>query len=205
MSPWCADTPPGRSAKSAGRMPVRGCGQAWRASKTRWWWRRFITRWRLPAKRQTRADVGYHTAREVSATERSGGEMAGYRVNFADLGWNSWAGELPGRVKYAREGGQQVRMMELGPGFVEPEWCERGHIVYVVSGRYMQQVENETWEMVAGQALILSPGTRHRSRNTGSLAAVVFVVDLEDPTSPEDKPATASKASARKSSEKTAR
>ena len=107
--------------------------------------------------------------------------MAGHKVDFSALGWNSWAGELPGRVKVAREDGRQIRLIELGPGFVEPDWCERGHIVYVVSGRYMQQVGDETWEMQAGQALILPPGTRHRSRNTGSLAAVVFVVDLDEP------------------------
>lgn len=113
--------------------------------------------------------------------ERNESAMAGHKVDFAALGWSRWAGELPGRVKVARAEGQQLRMMELGPGFVEPDWCERGHIVYVVSGRYMQQVGDETWEMQAGQALILAPGTRHRSRNTGSLAAVVFVVDLDEP------------------------
>ena len=105
--------------------------------------------------------------------------MAGHKVDFAALGWNTWAGELPGRVKVDRAEGRQVRLIELGPGFVEPEECVRGHIVYVVSGRYMQQVEGETWEMQAGQALILPPGTRHRSRNTGAVAAIVFVVDLD--------------------------
>ena len=105
--------------------------------------------------------------------------MAGHKVDFAALGWNTWVGELAGRVKVDRSEGRQVRLIELGPGFVEPEECTRGHIVYVVSGRYMQQVEDETWEMQAGQALMLPPGTRHRSRNTGSVAAVVFVVDLD--------------------------
>lgn len=119
----------------------------------------------------------------------------GYKVDFASLGWNTWAGELPGRVKVAREAGQQVRLIELGPGFVEPDWCERGHIVYVVSGRYMQQVGTETWEMQTGQALILPPGTRHRSRNTGSLAAVVFVVDQDDPSAEENAPASGATAS----------
>jgi quercetin dioxygenase-like cupin family protein len=105
--------------------------------------------------------------------------MAGHKVDFAALGWNTWPGEALGRVKVDRAAGRQVRLIELGPGFVEPEECVRGHIVYVVSGRYMQQVEGETWEMQAGQALILPPGTPHRSRNTGAVAAVVFVVDLD--------------------------
>lgn len=128
--------------------------------------------------------------------------MAGYRVDFTALDWNSWAGELPGRVKVAREGGQQLRMIELGPGFVEPDWCERGHIVYVVSGHYMQQVGAESWEMQAGQALILSPGTRHRSRNTGSLAATVFVVDLDDPTATTDEVKHSSGTASSKKSDK---
>ena len=121
--------------------------------------------------------------------------MAGHKVDFAALGWNTWAGELAGRVKVDRAEGRQVRLIELGPGFVEPEECVRGHIVYVVSGRYMQQVEGETWEMRAGEALILSPGTRHRSRNTGSVATVVFVVDLDGSEADAGAPATTTAAS----------
>lgn len=104
--------------------------------------------------------------------------MAGMRVDFSTIAWDGWANELPARFKVARDGGQQVRLIELGPGWVEPEWCEKGHAGYVVSGTYVQDVEDGTWVMRQGQGFILPPGTRHRSRNTGSLPCVIFLADL---------------------------
>jgi mannose-6-phosphate isomerase-like protein (cupin superfamily) len=35
--------------------------------------------------------------------------------------------------------------------------------------------------MRAGQGFVLPPGTRHRSRNTGAMPAIVFLVDLDAP------------------------
>jgi quercetin dioxygenase-like cupin family protein len=105
--------------------------------------------------------------------------MAGKQIDFASLSWDGWASGVPARIKMARAEGQQLRLIELGPGFVEPQWCERGHVGYVVSGQYVTDLDGETWTMRAGQGFILPTGTRHRSRNAGSLPAVVFVVDLE--------------------------
>ena len=105
--------------------------------------------------------------------------MSGMRVDFATIAWDGWANELPARFKVARDGGQQVRLIELGPGWVEPDWCEKGHAGFVVSGTYVQDIEDATWVMRQGQGFILPPGTRHRSRNTGSLPCVLFVVDLD--------------------------
>jgi quercetin dioxygenase-like cupin family protein len=67
----------------------------------------------------------------------------------------------------------------MGPGFVEPQWCEQGHAGFVVRGEYVTELEGAAWTMHAGQGFILPPGTRHRSRNAGSLPATVFLVDLD--------------------------
>jgi quercetin dioxygenase-like cupin family protein len=112
--------------------------------------------------------------------------MAGRQVDFTTLDWEGWASEVPARVKLAIAEGQRVRLIEMGPGFVEPQWCEKGHAGYVVRGEYVTDLDDATWTMRTGQGFILPPGTRHRSRNTGSLPATVFIVDLDAAPASED-------------------
>jgi quercetin dioxygenase-like cupin family protein len=104
--------------------------------------------------------------------------MTGSQVDLATLDWEGWASGAGARVKIAAAGGQQVRLFEMGPGFVEPQWCDKGHAGYVVRGEYVTELDGVVWTMRAGQAFILPPGTRHRSRNNGSLPATIFLVDL---------------------------
>lgn len=117
--------------------------------------------------------------------------MAGSQVDFATLAWEGWTSEVPARVKLAAAQGQRIRLFEMGPGFVEPEWCERGHAGYVIRGEYVTDLDGQTWTMRAGQGFILPPGTRHRSRNMGSLPATVFLVDLDPDIVPEHQAAPA--------------
>lgn len=116
--------------------------------------------------------------------------MTGKQVDFATLAWDGWASDVPARIKAAQAQGQRVRLIELGPGFVEPQWCEKGHAGYVVSGQYVTDLDGDTWTLHAGQGFILPAGTRHRSRNTGAMPAIVFVVDLDASPAPASASAT---------------
>lgn len=107
--------------------------------------------------------------------------MASQQIDFATLAWDGWNSETLARVKAAESDGYEVRLFELGPGFVEPQWCTRGHVGYVVSGQYITDLDSETLQMRAGQGFVLPPGVRHRSRNTGAMPAIVFLVDLDAP------------------------
>jgi quercetin dioxygenase-like cupin family protein len=107
--------------------------------------------------------------------------MAGNQIDFGSLAWDGWNSETLARLKQGGAEGYEVRLFEMGPGFVEPQWCTRGHVGYVVSGQFVTELDGEPLQMHAGQGFVLSPGTRHRSRNTGSLPAIVFLVDLDAP------------------------
>ena len=107
--------------------------------------------------------------------------MTGQQIDFASLAWDGWNSETLARVKEGEAEGFEMRLFEMGPSFVEPQWCTRGHIGYVVSGQYITELDGESLHMHAGQGFVLPPGTRHRSRNTGSLPAIVFLVDLDAP------------------------
>lgn len=53
-------------------------------------------------------------------------------IDFEPLQWQS---PLPGvRFKAHREGTRQVRLVEFSSEFVEPDWCEKGHVGYVLEG-----------------------------------------------------------------------
>ena len=38
------------------------------------------------------------------------------------------------RHKVVGRGGKRLRLVELTPAFVDPEWCLKGHIRYVMEG-----------------------------------------------------------------------
>jgi hypothetical protein len=50
-------------------------------------------------------------------------------IDFDSLQWES---PLPGaRFKAYREGARQIRLLEFSSDFVEPVWCEKGHIGFL--------------------------------------------------------------------------
>jgi hypothetical protein len=58
--------------------------------------------------------------------------MLPFKVDFDSLSWQS---SLPGaRAKVYRDGSKQLRLVEFTSDFVEPQWCEKGHVGLVVSG-----------------------------------------------------------------------
>lgn len=58
--------------------------------------------------------------------------MQPFKVDFEALDWQS---PLPGaRSRAFRSGGKQRRLLEFTSEFVEPNWCEKGHIGVVLEG-----------------------------------------------------------------------
>lgn len=58
--------------------------------------------------------------------------MPSFKVDFDALEWHS---PVPGaRVKVHRDGARQLRLVEFTSEFVEPQWCEKGHIGLVLAG-----------------------------------------------------------------------
>lgn len=58
--------------------------------------------------------------------------MSKFRVDFDSLAWQP---SIPGaRFKVHREGTRQLRLVELTSEFIEPRWCEKGHIGFVADG-----------------------------------------------------------------------
>ncbi|MCP1757273.1 DHCW motif cupin fold protein [Bradyrhizobium elkanii] len=72
----------------------------------------------------------------------------------------------------------RVRMVEYSPGYLADHWCDRGHVLYVVTG------ELDT-ELRDGRKFTLKPGMSYQVSDFGDAAhrsstktgATLFIVD----------------------------
>ena len=54
------------------------------------------------------------------------------KVDFDDIEWTSPASGA--RFKSYVANGKQLRLLELSKEFIEPDWCDKGHIGLVLEG-----------------------------------------------------------------------
>ena len=77
------------------------------------------------------------------------------KIAFDKIPWESPAAGV--RVKKVVSGENQVRLVKFSEGFVEAEYCRKGHIGYVVEGSMRLDVDGEMLDFKAGDAFILPP------------------------------------------------
>ena len=78
-------------------------------------------------------------------------------------------------------GDDHVVMLQFKPGFRDPNWCERAHIIYVVAGELGLELKDGTQKRImAGSACTIPHGTAHQAFCDGPDTAQLFVVsDLQ--------------------------
>lgn len=99
------------------------------------------------------------------------------RIDFDALPWQS---PLPGaRFKVHRENARQLRLVEFTPEFVEPDWCQKGHVGFVLEGILEVSFSGRVVVYPQGSGVFISPGSAsaHKAR---SLTPVVRLVLVED-------------------------
>jgi quercetin dioxygenase-like cupin family protein len=105
--------------------------------------------------------------------------MAFTRVPFGAMPWEQGQHRLEKKKSLL---GRGVGLLEFGPGFMDPKWCERSHVMYVVEGMIELEFDEGLVTLAAGQCGVLDRGTRHRAKNPGDERAIVFVVsDIDIP------------------------
>jgi len=88
--------------------------------------------------------------------------MSNHKADFGALDW-----EMPSpgmRMKVCRQGDTQVRLVEFAKDFVEPDWCLRGHVGYVLDGRIEVDFHGEVEAFGPGDGIIISSGAEHKHK-----------------------------------------
>lgn len=78
---------------------------------------------------------------------------------------------------YVEQGNIRVRLVEYSPGYQADHWCRRGHVLLVLEGELVTELEDGTQAtLTAGTSYqVADNGAAHRSRTT--TGAKLFIVD----------------------------
>ena len=98
-------------------------------------------------------------------------------ASFDDMAWEKGGHELERKKSVP---GRAVVLIEFAPGFADPSWCERSHVLYVLRGALELEMTHGSTVIAAGQCAVLDRGTRHRARNPGGERTLAFVVSDMD-------------------------
>lgn len=104
--------------------------------------------------------------------------MTDYRVDFDPIPWQS---PLEGvRFKAFVDGGRRVRLVEYSREFVEPEWCLKGHIGYVLDGEFEIDFNGHIVHYAPGDGIFIPSGEehKHKAHPLSDLVRVVLVEEL---------------------------
>jgi quercetin dioxygenase-like cupin family protein len=101
-----------------------------------------------------------------------------HRVDFESMRWQSPA---PGvRFKECERNGSRLRLTEFTKEFIEPDWCAKGHIGYVLQGVIEVDFRQRQEVFVAGDGLFIPPGNEHghRARAITNTVTLMLVEDI---------------------------
>lgn len=72
----------------------------------------------------------------------------------------------------------RIRLVEYSPGYVADHWCDRGHILYVVTGRLVSELKDgRRFELEAGMSYQVSDFGDAAHRSSTATGATLFIVD----------------------------
>ena len=96
--------------------------------------------------------------------------MSSNKISFPNMPWEH--GAHPLETKKATPG---AALLCFEVGFADPNWCENGHVGFIVEGALAFELEEGSMELGAGEAFVIDPGTRHRASNPGDRRTVLFI------------------------------
>jgi len=75
-------------------------------------------------------------------------------------------------------GSLRIRLIEYTPGYLADHWCERGHVLYVLSGELDTELrDGRSFKLTPGMSYTVSDEGDSAHRSSSSTGAKLFVVD----------------------------
>ncbi len=79
-----------------------------------------------------------------------------------------------------REGPKQIRLVEFSANFVEPDWCARGHVGFVLEDTPDVDFDGRVVSCPQGACIFIAAGQSngHKARSLTSFVRLVLVEDV---------------------------
>ncbi|MHC4792286.1 MAG: cupin domain-containing protein [Planctomycetota bacterium] len=103
--------------------------------------------------------------------------MEQYKIDFESMAWESPAEGV--RFKAYEQGGRKLRLVEFGKEFVEPDWCRKGHIGYILEGQMEIDFDGKVIAFGRGDGVFIPAGKEHKHKGK-VLTDKVKVILVED-------------------------
>ena len=103
--------------------------------------------------------------------------MNQYKVDFESMEW-----EVPvrgARFKAYEQGGKKLRLVEFAKEFVEPDWCTKAHIGYILEGQIEIDFDGKKEVFGPGDGIFIPAGQEHKHKGR-SLTDAVTIIVVED-------------------------
>lgn len=104
--------------------------------------------------------------------------MESCKVVFDSLAWQE---AMPGaRFKVFGDGHKQMRLLEFASEFIEPNWCEKGHVGFVLQGELEIDFDGKIVRYGEGTGIFIPHGApaRHKARSITPTVLLFLVEDV---------------------------
>ena len=107
-------------------------------------------------------------------------------IPYTNVDWN----KIPSKEYKGEKGsassktiqypGLRIRLVEYSDGYLADHWCQKGHIVYCLSGELINEHQNgEVFVLKEGMSYVVSDGlSSHRSRTNKKVKLLIFDGDF---------------------------
>jgi quercetin dioxygenase-like cupin family protein len=101
-----------------------------------------------------------------------------FKVDFENMEWQQIRPDV--RQKVQCKGSRQIRLVEFDTSDGAEDWCEAGHVGYVLSGALSISFNGEIVSFGAGDGLFIPSGasSKHRSVAITSGTRLLMVEDV---------------------------
>jgi quercetin dioxygenase-like cupin family protein len=103
--------------------------------------------------------------------------MGQYRIDFNSIPWQAPAAGV--RFKAHEQAGRKLRLAEFSKDFVEPDWCAKGHIGYVLKGQLEIDFSGNAVSFNPGDGIFIPPGEQHKHKGR-VITETVRLILVED-------------------------
>jgi quercetin dioxygenase-like cupin family protein len=99
------------------------------------------------------------------------------KIDFESMSWKTPVVGV--KFKAHEQNGRKLRLAEFTKEFVEPDWCTKGHIGYVLEGQIEIDFDGKKVIFYAGNGIFIPAGEKHKHK-AKTLTNVVKVILVED-------------------------